>query len=135
MRVHTGAKPFKCEICEKCFSEKSNLKTHVKIHKRKDNIGNCCSGNNKNSIGNGKLNNSNVEVFNDNWDAQLKPLGCKFSKSDDHVVQGFIDNSYKKITQMLFNTIDFLGYFKQAPVGMSSNYIGLLKDVLNHQDC
>jgi hypothetical protein len=35
MHTHTGYKPYKCEICEKTFTEKGNLKTHCKIHKVK----------------------------------------------------------------------------------------------------
>ncbi|XP_039590931.1 zinc finger and BTB domain-containing protein 41 [Polypterus senegalus] len=30
--VHTGEKPFKCEICQQCYSTKSNLAVHKKKH-------------------------------------------------------------------------------------------------------
>ena len=35
MRVHTGEKPFAWEICEKKFSNNSDLTRHKKIHSDK----------------------------------------------------------------------------------------------------
>lgn len=36
MRKHSGVKPFRCEVCKQCFSQKSNLKYHLNtIHRLK----------------------------------------------------------------------------------------------------
>ena len=34
LKVHSGVKDFTCEVCGKQFVQKSNMTTHMKIHKR-----------------------------------------------------------------------------------------------------
>jgi uncharacterized Zn-finger protein len=32
IRIHTGEKPFKCDVCNNIFISKSSLKQHIKAH-------------------------------------------------------------------------------------------------------
>ena len=36
MRTHTGFKPLQCKVCDKSFSDPSNMKKHVKLHEAED---------------------------------------------------------------------------------------------------
>ena len=41
MRTHTGFKPLRCKVCDKSFSDPSNMKKHVKLHETDDTVHRC----------------------------------------------------------------------------------------------
>ena len=41
MRTHTGFKPLRCKVCDKSFSDPSNMKKHVKLHENEDTVHKC----------------------------------------------------------------------------------------------
>ena len=41
MRTHTGFKPLRCKVCDKSFSDPSNMKKHVKLHEAEDTVHKC----------------------------------------------------------------------------------------------
>lgn len=40
-RTHTGFKPLRCKVCDKSFSDPSNMKKHVKLHENEDTVHKC----------------------------------------------------------------------------------------------
>ena len=41
MRTHTGFKPLHCKVCDKSFSDPSNMKKHVKLHETENTVHKC----------------------------------------------------------------------------------------------
>ena len=41
MRTHTGFKPLQCKVCDKSFSDPSNMKKHVKLHETEHTVHKC----------------------------------------------------------------------------------------------
>ena len=37
-RVHTGHKPFKCDVCQRAFTQKGNLRSHMISHMDKSSL-------------------------------------------------------------------------------------------------
>jgi hypothetical protein len=114
MRVHTGVKPFKCDICNKFFSEKSNLKTHIKKHRD-------INQNIKTKIIT-EVSVPETQVNNE----------CKFSMLTDEVNSQII-NSYNRIALVISDTLCFLQKFSAISNSFNEENYRIIMDLLGHQ--
>jgi uncharacterized Zn-finger protein len=107
MRVHTGIKPFQCDICKKSFSEKSNLKTHLKIHK------------------------NSKESSPKELDQVGSLTDCEFSMTDE--VKTFINVSYKRLSTVILTTLKSLNEFNNVDINVNIEHYNMLVGIFEHQ--
>jgi hypothetical protein len=117
MRVHTGVKPYKCDICNKYFSEKSNLKTHVKKHRDVGEDG----GSKTTEIVSVKVTMDHPVVEN-----------CEFSIMTDEV-NSFINTSCNRVAVVVTDTLYFLQNFRAISSEINTSNLMIFMDLCNRQ--